>query len=466
MKKHILFLISFFSLTLLFAQSSPFPKVFYDSLNGSEAFSFVPAFDNGYMIVGETYYYQGLVFKMDTIGNIVWSRKYGLFGTTSFKNIIATNDSCFVIVGYTSGVSGKDAFCMKIRSNGDTVWTTGVGGSQYEKALSVQQTYDGGYIMTGNRQGINTTPAAYVFVAKLNSIGILEWTKELALGNGSNNGSSIKQTPDSGYVIAGFMANYPPYDQSAIILKLSSNGIFLWAKKFNLYSPVSCFGNDLVITNDGILYYMELEGAYAFALIKINFSGTIIWSKEYHYGAINRDIFGASPKIHKTHDNCYVFVKASCRDSPVIKVDSTGTAIWGRILGIAGIDLLESSDNGFIIIGNGPTCAWAPQGIPQIGIIKLDSLGNGQSCDFNNFTDSISFSSNTIISTSVNSSSLPSGGQHPTQLPINSINLQSEAGCVAIGSGILENNFDESISVFPLPAKDVINVKSEILYKV
>ena len=50
----------------------------------------------------------------------------------------------YIITGSTNGVS-----LIKTDSNGNKVWENAIGGSGIEIGYSVQQTTDGGYIITG-----------------------------------------------------------------------------------------------------------------------------------------------------------------------------------------------------------------------------------------------------------------------------------------------------------------------------
>ncbi|MDR2522181.1 MAG: hypothetical protein LBC93_00540 [Synergistaceae bacterium] len=89
-------------------------------------------------------------------------------------------------------------------------WQKCLGGSDYEEASSIQQTSDGGYIVAGFTQSTDGDVVGYhggyvpdVWVVKLNALGDILWQKCLG-GSDYDEASSIQQTGDGGYIVAGF----------------------------------------------------------------------------------------------------------------------------------------------------------------------------------------------------------------------------------------------------------------------
>jgi hypothetical protein len=66
-------------------------------------------------------------------------------------SILQATDGGYVIAGSTEsfGAGDRDVWLIKTDTNGDTMWTKTIGGSSTDQAWSVEQTYDGGYIITG-----------------------------------------------------------------------------------------------------------------------------------------------------------------------------------------------------------------------------------------------------------------------------------------------------------------------------
>ena len=78
-----------------------------------------------------------------------------------------------------------------------------LGGTDIERGYSVIQTTDGGYVVTGFSQSYGGTDTDLVLV-KFDVNGVEEWTKTLDGTSNSDNGRSVIQTTDGGYVVTGY----------------------------------------------------------------------------------------------------------------------------------------------------------------------------------------------------------------------------------------------------------------------
>lgn len=159
--------------------------------------------DGGYIIVGHTASfgagsYDIYLVKTDANGDTVWTRTYGGADRDEGHDVDVTSDGGYIIAGatYSFGAGSRKVYLVRTDADGDTLWTKVYGRTDYDEANSVQQTFDGGYIIAGLAYG------AGVLLIKTDANGDTLWTRTFGGGAGCQ-GYSVRQTTDSGYVVAG-----------------------------------------------------------------------------------------------------------------------------------------------------------------------------------------------------------------------------------------------------------------------
>jgi hypothetical protein len=100
-----------------------------------------------------------LVVKLDASGNIIWNKLLGGSADDNLSSVQQIADGGYILVGSTvSSASGnitqtnyglEDIWVVKLDASGTIVWSKLYGGSQSDFATTVQQTTDGGFIVSG-----------------------------------------------------------------------------------------------------------------------------------------------------------------------------------------------------------------------------------------------------------------------------------------------------------------------------
>lgn len=164
------------------------------------ATSIIQTTDGGYAIVG------GEITKLDNAGNVVWTTSAGL-GLNAFQQV----SDGYIATGwmdYNAGNHGSyDVTVVKTNTTGDVLWSKSLGGSQDDYAFSIQQTFDGGYVIGGysesNNGDVTGNHGYYDYLLfKLSSNGNIIWQKSLG-GSESDFGRIVRQTVDTGYIMVG-----------------------------------------------------------------------------------------------------------------------------------------------------------------------------------------------------------------------------------------------------------------------
>jgi len=117
-----------------------------------------------------------LIFTSFMSLNAQWAITYGEAWTDEARSIQQTMDGGYIVAGYTNsfGAGYYDFWILKLNSAGNIEWQKTYGGSDYDKAYSIQQTNDGGYIVLGNTESFGAR-GQDIWVLKLSSEGDIEW---------------------------------------------------------------------------------------------------------------------------------------------------------------------------------------------------------------------------------------------------------------------------------------------------
>ncbi|MCF8303275.1 MAG: T9SS type A sorting domain-containing protein [Bacteroidales bacterium] len=262
------------------------------------------------------------VAKIDSLGNILWERALGntigiLSGdqygeATADGGVIATAQIDSQGGDITNWWGGYDGWIIKLDSAGNTDWDQSIGSSQFEFINGIIQTSDGGYLagLYGKPNGIGGNVDCIVYPApggadaivfKMDSVGNPEWHQCYG-GSGPEAVNKLLEV-ENGYLIAGIGGS-----------------------------------------KDGDLVGSGWHGDHDVWLIKIDYTGTILWQK--CYGGSN----GESPKrIFQTSDGGFMVfantqsfngdVVGNPSNSPeepsiwIFKAYSIGNLIWQQCIG-------------------------------------------------------------------------------------------------------------------------------------
>ena len=317
--------------------------------------------EGGYIVTGITSSYgsgaQVYLIKTDRRGDTLWARTYGGAGWDQGNSVRQTSDGGYIVAGWTTSFGlASQAYLIKTDSNGDTIWTRTYGDTVSEGGVDVRQTTDGGYAVVGSKW---IRPWIWdVYFIKTDSTGGLQWSKTYG-GIRDDRGHSVEQTPDGGYIIAGYYecAGYPDY--SVYLIKTDPGGDTLWTRTYYPEGSWWSMGLDCVLTRDGGYIVTGLNINQAINsnvyLIKTDAEGDTIWTRIY--GENNWE-WGVG--VRPTYDGGYILAgispdSASGNDIYLIKTDGEGDTLWTGIYGGSGGDVpyevLQASDGGYLVVG-------------------------------------------------------------------------------------------------------------------
>ena len=203
--------------------------------------------DGGFIIVGVLNDNISII-KTNSDGVQMWTKQYNIDNVDIANSIEPASDGCFIISGCTDCESYPELFLMKINELGDSLWTKIYGGSENESGAHAIEAEDGGFIVTGHTgtygDGLND-----LWLLKTDSAGDSVWTQTHG-GSSLDEGTFIQQTDDGGYIITGinFSLALPDYGD-AWLLKTDSLGLKIWE---NTFGGVGLdWGRTVQVTEDG-----------------------------------------------------------------------------------------------------------------------------------------------------------------------------------------------------------------------
>ncbi len=378
------------------------------------AFSVHHTSDGGYILAGGTYSFGAgssdiFLIKTDANGNVQWAKTYGGPGYDEAFSVQQTSDGGYIVAGWTRySMINSDFFLIKTDANGNVQWAKTYGGTDNDYAYSVQQTSDGGYIVAGRTLSFGM--GSNILLIKTDANGNIIWAKTYG-GPSWDEASSVQQTSDGGYIVAGWTGSFGAGAGDIFLIKTDANGNLQWAKTYGgtNYDTASSVQQ----TSDGGYIVAGTTRSFGaggsdFFLIKTDVNGNIQWAKTY--GGTNYD---TASSVQQTSDGGYIVAGttrsfgAGGSDFFLIKTDANGNIQWAKTYGGTGGDeaysVQQTSDGGYILAGR--TYSFGA-GTWDAFLIKTDADGNIGSCSIvRNVTPTVTTPSPTVTTPSPSVSS-------------------------------------------------------------
>ncbi|MCJ7445886.1 MAG: hypothetical protein MUO26_15425 [Methanotrichaceae archaeon] len=298
-----------------------------------------------------------------------WNKTFGTADIDMGNSVEQTSDGGYIMTGYTRpGGDESIALLIKTDANGNELWN-----KTFNDFLgsSVQQTSDGGYILTGSGN-------AAIRLLKTDANGNMSWDKVFVeLANSA--GRSVRQTTDNGYIITGSVSNSQNIERNVTLIKTNSTGDVQWQETFgksgneDSRSVWQTSDGGYILTGNTNSYG---NGLYDVWLIKTNDAGIEQWNKTF--GETGNDL-GYS--VQETDDMGYIIAgvksyQPSGEDVWLIKTDSAGNKIWDRTFGGTaqdrGYSVQQTRDGGYVVAGQ--TSSYGAGGA-DVWVIQTDPSG-------------------------------------------------------------------------------------------
>jgi hypothetical protein len=379
MRRLLLFNFTFCFFHFAFAQTT-FQRTY--GLNGGAGWHVEKTSDNGYILAGRPF----ALIKTNAQGDTLWTKK-SVTGSETIYCIRQTGDGGYIASGsyYNASSNEEDALLVKTDSIGNVLWAKKYGGIYNDDAFTVQQTIDGGYVLLGSSASFGTGNTDFdIYMIKTDANGDTLWTR-LFGGTLADDGLSIQQTPESGYIIAGSTQSFGAGQSDIYLLRTDVSGNLQWSQTYG--GVESDAGWSVRTTSEGGYIicgttHSSVENNYGdICLIRTNSLGNPIVLRSYgglegteqgYYAEETPDggiiAIGETYSAGDGHSDCFLF-----------KTDFNGLYEWSRTYGGTEFDhaysLVQTNDGGFAFVGSSNSFTNA-----QFYFVKTDSIGNS-SCN-------------------------------------------------------------------------------------
>ncbi len=212
-------------------------------------------------------------------------------------------------------------------------WLRTYGGDKSDVGSSVEQTSEGGYIVAGTTKSLGDSEGD-IWLLKFNEIGDTLWTRVYG-DTGADEGYCVRETPDGGYILATSLG----------LIKTNDKGVVQWTRPYP--------GKYVDLTSNG--GYVAISTSL---LVKLNSAGDTLWTHAYA---------GLLDCVRQTSDGYYIlaghYYESGMENQGYLydyawyfKTDTIGNIIWGGSrLGYSGTELYtacETKDSGYVFGGN------------------------------------------------------------------------------------------------------------------
>jgi len=349
-------------------------KTYGDSTHVEECYCVRVTMDGGYVFVGRRSLPTGgaksnvYIVKTNRAGEVDWAKEYdlnidGFAGHAQGNSIAQTVDGGYIIAGWADTPDKAiDGYLIKTDAWGNRLWHYTYGGNGDDRFNSVQQTDDGGFIAAGHTDSWGTG-VSYAYLAKIKPDGTIDWYKYYG-GIGSERAYSVQQTQDGGYIFSGTTNSnlaQTIYGYAVYLVKTFDNGNIDWYRTYDFFQDTGDeVGQSVRQTADGGYivggWYETASDPGITLLLKTDTTGNVDWVVTYNWNA--RDVFS---EVQQCMGGGYIACGRTNSqgfgnyDVLILKVDNNSNYDWGYIFGGTNYDAVysvqQTGDGGYILGG-------------------------------------------------------------------------------------------------------------------
>jgi hypothetical protein len=253
--------------------------------------------DGGYIIAGMTGIseFDAILIRTDSAGNVLWHHQYDMGDDTRGHSVWQTSDGGFILAGQawvgSPTLGSYDMYVVKTDASGNVQWQrtyfyNNSVAPGADIALAVQQLSDRGYIIGG----LTNSSVWASYLVRTDSLGNVIWSRVYATGS-VNECYDLQQTYDGGFILTGGIFSFTT-DVDLLLIKTDSSGNLIWQRTITPGGLQPDRGNSVRQLSDGgfIVAGQTTVGAggYDVYVVRTDSAGDVLWWNSYGGGNDDR----------------------------------------------------------------------------------------------------------------------------------------------------------------------------------
>jgi len=176
------------------------------------------------------------LLKLDLNGNTLWGKTFGGWKNDIGWDVVTYSNGYFLAGLSESNSAGENDLCIiKVDTQGNLIWSKLYGGVSNDGAYSISKTNDGALFVVGETESFGNGEED-ICAMKIDTNGNIMWAKTYG-GEGEDGSQYGQPTADGGFIISGYTESFGAGDWDFYIIKTDENG-----------DAGGCFETDIILT--------------------------------------------------------------------------------------------------------------------------------------------------------------------------------------------------------------------------
>ncbi len=250
--------------------------------------------DGGFIVCGLTNsfgagYSDMYLIRTDSLGNSLWSKTFGGAGGETGCAVRIATDGSFYSIGSTGsfGTGYSSVYVVHVSAAGDSLWAKTYG-NRADFGYSLEMTRDGGLSLVGSSQGD-------MYLVRTDATGFVMWQTTFG-GSKDDRAYTVRETPDGGFLLGGVTESFGAGKIDIQVLRVDRSGWKIWAGTYGGGGSDYCRSMSLINNRDVVvvghtwsfssggsdMYVLKVQGD---ALTDVQLVDTPTLPQDYSLGA-------------------------------------------------------------------------------------------------------------------------------------------------------------------------------------